>query len=147
MAHRPWAAVAAEIAASQSITAGAAESLLHNAVCLHQRLPRVAAVFAAGEVDFGTVQMIVTRTLLAVEPAVMAAIDAEVADTIRAWGGLSIYKTQTAIDRIVERHDPEARRRTESAVRSRCVDIKHGSKVAYSPARCSPPMPRCWIGD
>ena len=78
-----------------------------------------------------TVQMIVTRTLLAVEPAVMAAIDAEVADTIRAWGGLSIYKTQTAIDRIVERHDPEARRRTESAVRSRCVDIKHGSKVAY----------------
>ena len=127
----PWAAVAAEIAASQSITAGAAESLLHNAVCLHQRLPRVAAVFAAGEVDFRTVQMIVTRTLLAVEPAVMAAIDAEVADTIRAWGGLSIYKTQIAIDRIVERHDPESRRRTESAVRSRCVDIKHGSKVAY----------------
>lgn len=127
----PWAAVTAEIAAAQSITSGAADSLLHNAVCLHERLPRVAAVFAAGDIDFRTVRMIVTRTLLAVEPAVMAAIDAELAETIRTWGGLSMYKTQIAIDRIVERHDPEALRRTESSVRSRYVDIKHGSNVAY----------------
>lgn len=127
----PWAAVSAEVAAAQSITPGAADSLLHNAVCLHQRLPEVAAVFAAGDVDFRTVRMIVTRTLLAVEPAVMAAIDAELADTIRVWGGLSMYKTQIAIDRIVERHDPEARRRTESSMRSRFVDIKHGTRVAY----------------
>ena len=129
VAHRPWAAVAAGSRPPNRSPRG------RRVTAAQRGLPTPAAAqgrrrVRRGRGRLGTVQMIVTRTLLAVEPAVMAAIDAEVADTIRAWGGLSIYKTQTAIDRIVERHDPEARRRTESAVRSRCVDIKHGSKVA-----------------
>ena len=61
----------------------------------------------------------------------MAALDAELADTIRTWRGLSIYKTQVAIDRIVERLDPEARRRTDTAARSRYVDITHDREAAY----------------
>jgi len=109
----PWDAVAAQVAAAQSITAAAAGALLHNAVCLRERLPQVAAVFAAGAVDYRTVRMIVARTLLAVDAAVMAAMDAELAETIRNWGPLSVHRTEQAIDRIVERHDPDARRRTE----------------------------------
>ena len=55
----------------------------------------------------------------------MAAIDAEVAGTpIRAWGGLSIYKTQTAIDRT---SSVTTRRRAgvpnRRSAPPRCVDI------------------------
>jgi hypothetical protein len=126
-----WDAVAAEVAAAQGITAARADELLHNALCLHERLPKVAAVFATGVIDYRTVRMIVARTLLAIEPEVMAAIDAEIADTIRTWGALSVRKTERAIDRIVERHDPDARRRTESQARSRHVDITQGRNTAY----------------
>ena len=75
--------------------------------------------------------MIVARTLLAIEPETMAAIDAEIAETIRTWAALSVHKTELAIDRIVERHDPDARRRTESQARSRHVDITQGRNTAY----------------
>lgn len=127
----PWAAVTAEVAAAQSITNGAADVLLHNAIWLHEHLPRVAAVFGAGDVDFRTVRMLVTRTSLAVEPEVMAAIDRSLAEAIPKWQGLSMHKTQLAADRIVARHDPEARRRTDTATRSRYLDIKQQDEAAY----------------
>ncbi|AQT81255.1 hypothetical protein B1R94_21355 [Mycolicibacterium litorale] len=127
----PWDAVVAEVAAAQSSTSGAADSLVHVATCLHLRLPRVAAVFAAGTIDYRTVRLVVSRTLLAIEPEVLAAIDAELAETISAWSGLSRYRTQLAVDRLVERHDPEARRRTESRARSRHVDIRHDRHGSY----------------
>ena len=104
--------VAAEVSAAQRITPAAAGALLHNAICLHDRLPKVAAVFATGVIDYRMVRMIVSRTLLALEPEVLAAIDTELAETVRTWAGLSVHKTLLAIDRLVERHDPEARRRT-----------------------------------
>jgi len=121
----PWEAVAAEVAAAQTITAAAAGGLLHYAVCLHERLPRVAAVFAAGVIDFRCVRMIVARTLLAVDADVMAAIDAELAEAVRTWGPLSVHKMEQSVDRIVVRHDPDARRRTESRARGRYVEIVH----------------------
>ena len=49
----PWAAVAAEVAAAQGITAAAAGAQLYNAICLHERLPKVAAVFATGAISHG----------------------------------------------------------------------------------------------
>ena len=127
----PWVAVTAEIAAAQSITTGAADVLLHNAIWLHERLPLVAAVFGTGDVDFRTIRMLVTRTSLALDPEIMAAIDSDLADGIRTWRGLSLYKTELAVDRIVERHDPDARRRTESAARSRYLDIKQDKNAAH----------------
>ena len=121
----PWEAVAAEVAAVQSMTAAAAGGLLHHAVCLHERLPRVAAVFATGVIDFRCVRMIVARTLLAVDADVMAAIDAELAEAVPTWGPLSVHKMAHSVDRIVVRHDPDARRRTESRARGRYVEIVH----------------------
>ena len=126
-----WDAVAAEVAAAQCTTAGVASGLLHYAVCLRERLPRVAAVFATGVLDYRTVRMIVSRTLLAVEPEVMAAIDAELAEAIRTWGPMSVTKMVQAVDRIVIAHDPEARRRTQSRVRGRHVDIAHDRDISY----------------
>jgi hypothetical protein len=126
----PWEAVAAEVAAEQGITAAAAGAQLHNATCLHERLPKVAALFATGALSHRTVRMIVARTFLALEPDVLAAIDAELADTVTTWGPLSFTKTEQAIDALVERHDPAARRRTETAIRSRYVDVSHSGGIA-----------------
>jgi Domain of unknown function (DUF222) len=126
----PWEAVAAEVAAAQGITAAAAGAQLHNAICLRERLPKVAAVFATGAISYRTVRMIVARTFLALEPEVLAAIDAELADTLTAWGALSFARTEQAIDALVERHDPAARRRTETAIRSRYLDISKGDGIA-----------------
>ncbi len=121
----PWEAVAAEVAATQDITTGLASAQMHTAICLRERLPKVGALFATGAISYRLVSMIVARTWLALAPAILAAIDTELAQTLATWGPLSLNKTQQAIDALVERHDPEARRRTEAAVRSRYVDIEH----------------------
>lgn len=127
----PWDAVAAEVAAAQSITAGSASSLLHIATCLYERLPKVAEVFATGVIDLRLVRMIVNRTLLAIEPEVMEAIDHKLADAISGWGPLSLYKAQVLVDRVVQQYDPLARRRADMNSRSRHVDISHNSDHSY----------------
>ncbi|MGI9123599.1 MAG: DUF222 domain-containing protein [Mycobacterium sp.] len=127
----PWEAVAAEISAAQCITAAAAGALMHQAICLRERRPRVGELFAAGAIDYRTVRLIVSRTLLALAPDVLAAIDAELAAKIPGWGPLSVLKTQHAVDAIVVRHDPEARRRSERTARGRHVDIVHDRDIAY----------------
>ena len=55
-------AVAAEVAAALRISQGLAESRLHYARVLRERLPQVGAVFAAGDIDYRTFQTIVYRT-------------------------------------------------------------------------------------
>jgi len=127
----PWEAVAAEVAAAQTMTAAAAGGLLHHAVCLRERLPRVAAVFATGVIDFRCVRMMVARTLLAIDADVLAAIDAELAEAVATWGPLSVHKMEQSVDRIVVRHDPDARRRTESRARGRYVEIVHGRAASF----------------
>jgi hypothetical protein len=134
----PWGAVAAEVAAAQCITAAAAGSLLHNATCLRERLPKVAALFATGAIDYRTVRMIVARTLLALDPEVLAAIDAELAEQIPDWGPLSVQKMQRAVDAVVVRHDPEARQRSERTTRGRYVDIAHDRDVSYLTGELNP---------
>jgi hypothetical protein len=126
----PWEAVAAEVAAAQGITSAAAGAQMHNAICLHERLPKVGALFATGAITYRTVSTIVARTLLALEPDILAAIDTELADALTTWGPLSQNKTEQAIDALVERHDPAARRRTETAVRSRYIDVEHRGGIA-----------------
>ena len=127
----PWEAVAAEVAAAQCITAAAAGSLMQNAICLRERLPRVGALFATGAINYRTVRMLVSRTLLALEPDVLAGIDAELAEKIPGWGPLSMLKMQQAVDAIVVRHDPQARRRSESRSRGRYVDIAHERDISH----------------
>lgn len=131
----PWEAVAAEVGAAGCITAAAAGSLMHNAICIRERLPRVGALFATGAIDYRTVRMIVARTLLALEPDVLAAIDAELAGAMPGWGPLSVLKMQQAVDAVVVRHDPQARRRTEGRTRGRHVDIAHDRDISHLTGR------------
>ncbi|HET9874606.1 MAG TPA: DUF222 domain-containing protein [Mycobacterium sp.] len=137
-----WEAVAAEVAAAQGITSAAASALMQVAICLHERLPRVGALFATGALAYRTVALIVNRTLLAIDPEILALIDAELADGLTRWGVLSRNKTEQHIDALIERHDPEARRRTETAARSRYVDITHHNGISWLNGELYSTVPR-----
>ena len=126
-----WDEVAAEIGAAQAITAAAAGALMRVAIGLHDRLPKVAALFAAGALAYRTVALVVNRSLLAIDRDVLAVIDAELAAGLSRWGVLSYNKTEQHIDAIIERHDPVARRRTETSARSRYLDITHQGGIAW----------------
>ena len=121
----PEAAVVAELAAAQHIGRGLAVHQTHRGVALRDRLPRVAELFAAGLISDLLVRAIVWRTYLITDPDAMAAVDAELAEQVTAWGPLSAKKIEQAIDALVEAHDPGALRRARDSARTR--DVQFGS--------------------
>jgi Domain of unknown function (DUF222) len=72
-------AVAAEVAAALRISQGLAASRLRYARALRERLPKVADIFHAGQIDYRMFQTIVSRTDLITDPDVLAAVHAELA--------------------------------------------------------------------
>jgi len=116
-------AVAAHIGAAQRITPGAAGNQLLIAVALHERFPRVAAVFADGLITYQLVRTVVTRAALVIDPDALRALDALLADAFGDWEPMSVDKTEKAIDAYVAQIDPQAVRRTETKARSRSVEI------------------------
>ncbi|MET0702447.1 MAG: DUF222 domain-containing protein, partial [Mycobacterium sp.] len=54
-----WAAVSAQVAAMLRISVGLASSYLHYAIAMRQQLPKVGAVFEAGDIDFRLFKTIV----------------------------------------------------------------------------------------
>ncbi|MDX1882925.1 DUF222 domain-containing protein [Mycolicibacterium sp. 120270] len=119
-----WNAVACAVAAQHGVSLGVASHQLMIAMALRERLPRLADVFAAGQVSFRVVSTIVTRTGFVKTPEAQAKIDAEIAAAVTDWGVLSKDKIETAVDDCVERYDPWAVRRTELSARNRHV-TKH----------------------
>ncbi|MGE2716518.1 DUF222 domain-containing protein, partial [Mycolicibacterium litorale] len=115
----PEASAVSEVAAAQNITESLAMFQTHRAVMLTDRLPKVAALFAAGMINDLLVRAIVARTALITDPSLMAAVDADLAAQITRWGPRSQKKTTAAIDAIVETHDPGALRRVKDAEKDR----------------------------
>jgi hypothetical protein len=110
------AAVAAEVAAELRISQGLAASRVRYARALRERLPRVAEVFAAGDIDFRMVQTLVYRTDLITDPDVVAAVDAQLAATVARWPSMTPARLGAQVDRIVAKADADAvRRRRERA--------------------------------
>ena len=126
----PEASAVSELAAAQNITESLAMFQTHRAVMLADRLPKVAALFAAGVITELLVRAIVGRTALITDPTLMAAVDTALADQITTWGPTSHNKTITAIDAIVETHDPAALRRTKDAEQDRDVQFGFLSDAA-----------------
>lgn len=118
-----WAAVSAEVAAAMGVTLGAASHQLMVARALADRLPRVAEVFAAGEVSYRLINTIVFRTALIKQEEALAKVDTELAEHISGWGSLSAAKLEAAIDYWVDRYDPYALRRIEIHARNRHADV------------------------
>lgn len=115
--------VVAEVAAALRISRGRARGRLRHAIALRERLPKVAEVFARGEIDCRLVAALVTRTELIDDPAVMAKIDTAVARHAPNWMRLSGPKTAERIDMWVARFDPAGVRLPEARNQDRYVDI------------------------
>jgi Domain of unknown function (DUF222) len=78
-------AVAAELAAALRISQGLAGSRLRYARAMRERLPAIAEVFKAGDIDFRTFQTIVYRTDLITDPDVLAVVDGQLAAQVPRW--------------------------------------------------------------
>jgi Domain of unknown function (DUF222) len=107
-------AVAAEVAAELRISQGLAASRVRYARAMREQLPKTAAVFVAGGIDYRAFQTIVYRTDLIVDPQVLARVDAVVAANVGRWPSMSNARLSGKVDAIVAAVDADAvRRRSE----------------------------------
>jgi Domain of unknown function (DUF222) len=110
-------AVAAEVAAGLRISQGLAADRVGYARAMRERLPRVAEVFIAGDIDYQAFTTIVSRTDLIVDPEVLARVDALVAVNVGRWPSLTRGRLAGEVDAIVAGLDVDAvRRRKERQV-------------------------------
>ncbi|MCV7134576.1 DUF222 domain-containing protein [Mycobacterium hodleri] len=116
-------AVAAHIGAAQRITPGAASHQLLIAVALHDRFPRVAAVFAEGLITYALVTTVVQRGALVVDPDALRSLDELLAEALRGREPMSVAVLEKTIDAFVAQVDPQAVIRTETRARGRSVDV------------------------
>lgn len=119
-----WDEVAAQVAAAQGITHALASHQMRYAYVLRHRLRAVAQRFAAGDIDFRTVALIIGRTELLADDAVVAAVDAAIADALPRWERWSIKRITAALDALVYRHDRDAVRRAKTATDDRHLTIR-----------------------
>lgn len=115
--------VVAEVSAALGISRGRARGLLRYAIDLRERLPRVAEVFARGDIDFRLMATLVSRTELVEDPVLIAKLDAAVAKHAHRWMRLSKPKLIERIDMWVARFDPAGRRMPGQGNDDRYVEI------------------------
>ena len=115
--------VVAEVSAALGISRGRARGLLRYAIDLRERLPRVAEVFARGDIDFRLMATLVSRTELVEDPVLIAKLDAAVARHAHRWMRLSKPKLVERIDMWVARFDPAGRRMPGQGNDDRYVEI------------------------
>jgi Domain of unknown function (DUF222) len=118
-----WDAVAAEVAAALNISLGMASSLVRMAKAMHERLPLLGMVLAAGDIDYRAFQTMVYRTDLITDPDTLAIVDGELAGRAPRWTALSQGKLCHEIDRIVAKADADAVRRRKERVEDREVVV------------------------
>jgi hypothetical protein len=118
----PYEAVAAEVSEAQNISRARAGSQIRYARELRERLPRVAAVFATGEIDFRMVATIITRTSN-VELSAIADVDAALARHAPAWMKLSGPKLVDRIDRWIATFDADGVRVPPQIDEQRYVEV------------------------
>ncbi|BAY00191.1 hypothetical protein MSTE_04899 [Mycobacteroides stephanolepidis] len=119
-----WDRVAAEIAAAQGITQALASSQMRYAQVLRHRLTGVAERFAAGDLDFRTVALIVNRTELVDNDAVVTQVDTAIVRALPHWARWSHKRITAALDALVHRFDQDAVRRNRSAKEGQHIEIR-----------------------
>src|ERR1700735_280719 len=108
------AAVSAEVAAALRMSQGLAASHLRYARAMRERLPKLADIFHAGDIDQQTFATIVYRTDLITDRDVLATVDAQLALTVVRWPSMTRGRLAGHIDKIVAKADADAvRRRTQ----------------------------------
>jgi len=117
--------VGAELGAAQNVSAWMALAQAHRGVVLADRLPKIAALFAAGLIGEPVVRTMEYRTGLVTDAEAIARVDALLAEHVMAWGPLSVKKIEQAVDAIVDQVDPGALRRARSTNSQR--DVRFGA--------------------
>lgn len=115
--------VVAELGAALRISRGRARERLRYAIALRERLPRVAEVFARGDIDLRLVAAAVYRTDLVDDAELIAKLDAAIARHAPRWMRLSGPKLAERIDLWVARFDPAGVRRPGARTEDRYVEI------------------------
>ncbi|WP_319452608.1 MULTISPECIES: HNH endonuclease signature motif containing protein [unclassified Mycobacterium] len=113
--------VAAEVAAVQTISHRAAIRLVHQALALRHRLPKVAALLAEGIITVRIAATLTWRTRLVDDPEVMARVDADLAAAATRYGSMSEAKLESQVDALIQQHDPAAVLQYQAAARGRDV--------------------------
>ncbi|MCW2511764.1 MAG: hypothetical protein JWR11_806 [Mycobacterium sp.] len=121
-------AVAAEVSAALGITAARAGGLIGVAEALRDRLPAVAAVFAAGDIDMPMVYALVNRTELIEDEDTMARVDAELALRAPKWTKYSRRKIAEYIDSWIARFDPAGVPEPKEPTDNRYLDVRSSSQ-------------------
>lgn len=105
----------AEVAALMNLAPAAASQQVQYAEALDTRLPKVGELFARGELDWRTVQIVIFRTDL-VDVELVDSLDAQLAARAGSWQGWSRRRIIDAVDAAVLAVDAEAarQRRKES---------------------------------
>ncbi len=96
-----------------------ASGQMRIAEALREHLPQVAALFGKGALSTRLVSTITWGTRLVQGEQAWADIDAAIAERAVKWERLSEDKLRVAVEAQVARYDPDAQRRTETAVRGR----------------------------
>lgn len=118
-----WEAVAAEVGAELGISRGRASAQMNYGVELLERLPKLGAVFAGGEVDFRVIVAAVFRTGLITDPDILGRIDGLLARSAPAWNRLSQKRLAEVIDHWVGQLDPAAVRSARRAEQDRHIEF------------------------
>ena len=118
----PFDEVAAEVSAAQNISRGRAGTQIRYALALRDCLPRVAEVFAAGDIDFRMVSTIIRRTST-VDEALIAKLDAALAAVVSRWMKLSGPKLIDRIDQWVAKFDADGVRVPPAPDEDRFVEV------------------------
>ncbi|CAN5222985.1 HNH endonuclease signature motif containing protein [soil metagenome] len=117
-----YAAVAAQVAATLRVSTRLGSSYLKNALAMRERLPKVGAIFEAGDIDYRAFQTIVFRTGLVNDDELMAKLDADLAVAAPRWRK-SRSELAAAIDKRIAHRDPDAVRRAKDVIVDRYVVI------------------------
>ncbi|MFV8263434.1 HNH endonuclease signature motif containing protein [Mycolicibacterium peregrinum] len=101
----PFEEVSAEVSAALRISRDRAGTQIHHARVLRDKLPLVAARFAAGDIDYRVVRMIIARTGI-VDPAVWTGLDEELAARAHKWMRFSERQLRDRVDQWIAKLDP-----------------------------------------
>jgi hypothetical protein len=118
-----WEQVAAEVAAAQGISRGRAAGQLRYGLALAERLPKLGALFAAGNVDFRVISAVVFRTELMIETDALMRLDRWLSRTAHRWSRWSYNKIVEVVDYWIQQLEPAAVRVAREADENRHISI------------------------
>jgi Domain of unknown function (DUF222) len=118
-----WEQVAAEVAAAQGISRGRAAGQLRYGLALAERLPKLGAVFAAGDVDFGVISAAVFRSELMTDDAALTRLDGWLARNASRWSRRSYRNIVEVLDYWIQKLEPAAVRVARQTEESRHISI------------------------